>query len=233
MDCILLVEDDDAIQRLVMRALGGSARVLAVGSLEAAVSALEAERPDLVLLDVSLPDGDGFSLCSRMQSDERLRDVPIVFLTARTSTWDRTHAYTLGADDWIEKPFDLHELRARVEGRLRKLAARSESREVVLRGRLRLDAGLYRGFRRDDDGDHDLDLTPHEFRLLQHLARNEGRVFTRSQLLEAVWSPDVVVTERTIDTHISNLRHKLGPETHCLQAVRGVGYRFVAPAPAH
>jgi DNA-binding response OmpR family regulator len=225
---ILLVEDDVEIHALVSRAIGTAARLRVVETLAAAILVLEEEPPDLVLLDVSLPDGDGFSLCSRMQSDERLRDVPIVFLTGRNAAHDRTHAFTLGADDWIEKPFDPHELRARIEGRLRKLAARSQSKQVVHRGRLRLHANLYRGFRLDADGEHDLGLTPHEFRILYHLAEHEGRVFSREQLLSAVWSHDVVVTERTVDTHVSNLRTKLGPERTCLEAVRSVGYRFVA-----
>lgn len=225
---ILLVEDDPDAQRLVAQALGSRARLRVAGSMAEAGAALAGEPPELVLLDVSLPDGDGYALCSRLQSDERLRDVPVVFLTARGGPQNRIHAFALGADDWIEKPFDPLELRARVEARLRKAALRSEHREELLRGPLRIHAGLYRAFRIDSDGEHDLGLTPHEFRILHHLAQHEGRVFSRAQLLEAVWSPDVVVTERSVDAHVSNLRSKLGGARGCLEAVRGVGYRFVA-----
>jgi len=229
---ILLVEDDPDTRALVSGALRSSARIRTAATLDDAREAIADALPDLVLLDVELPDGDGFSFCSHLQADDRTRDVPVVFLTARDAVHDRIHGFTLGADDWIGKPFDPLELRARVEARLRRLAGRSERRDVLLRGPLRIHAGLFRVFRVDESGEREIALTPHEFRLLHHLALHEGRVFTRPQLLAAVWSDDVVVTERTVDAHVSNLRAKLGGERRFIEAVRGVGYRFVAsPAP--
>jgi two-component system, OmpR family, phosphate regulon response regulator PhoB len=225
MRSILSVEDSPDSQRLIARALGSEFRVVFAQSLQEATEKLEAEVPDLVLLDVSLPDGDGFQLCSLLQTDDRTRDIPILLLTARSEVRDRIMAFSLGADDYVEKPFDLLELRTRVEARLRKSAARADRGQVIRKGKLRIDVTLHRVEYVTDGGEQEISLTPHEFRVLCRLASHEHRVFTRGQLLADLWN-DVVVTERTVDTHVSNLRRKLGGAGHYVKSVRGVGYRF-------
>ena len=225
MRSILSVEDSPDSQRLIARALGSEYRVVFAESLQEATEKLDLEVPDLVLLDVSLPDGDGFQLCSQLQTDHRTRDVPILLLTARSEVRDRIMAFSLGADDYVVKPFDLLELRTRVEARLRKNAARADRGQIIRKGKLRIDVTLHRVEYVTEEGDQEISLTPHEFRVLCRLASHEHRVFTRGQLLADLWN-DVVVTERTVDTHVSNLRRKLGRAGRYVKSVRGVGYRF-------
>jgi two-component system response regulator ResD len=179
------------------------------------------ERFDVVLLDVMLPDGEGFTLCREIQGDGRHADTAVVFLTARDATEDRIAAFRVGADDYVEKPFDRRELHARVTARLRRLQGLRDRETTLVRGELRLDLRTQKAAVRDQD----LDLTPHEFRLLFQLARDEDRPRSRRELMESVWG-NVVVYERTIDSHLSNLRKKLGPCAGYIRSVRGIGYRF-------
>lgn len=226
MPTVLAVEDCSDERRRLARALEPHLSVVFADSVEGAFERLAQDPVDLILLDVSLPDGDGFQLCSLLREDEAFRRLPIVFLTARAETRDKVHAFSLGAEDYVEKPYDALELRARIHAQLRR--AGRDADELLCRGDLRLHAPSYRASLAGGGRVTDLDLTPHEFRLLYHLASAEDRIFTRGQLLEALWGP-TVVTERTIDTHISSLRRKLGAQRHCVETVRGVGYRFRRP----
>jgi len=185
---------------------------------------------DLILLDVSLPDGNGFQLCSRLQHDDTFRNIPVIFLTAHTATADKITAFSVGADDYIEKPFDAAELRARIESKLKKRQWKVKQAEVLRRGALRLDVTRYRAYCLLGDTEKVLDLTAREFRILHHLATREGRIVTREQLLQCIWD-DAVVVDRTVDTHVSNLRRKLGDLGEVIETVRGVGYRFITLKP--
>lgn len=222
---ILLIEDSIDEQRLIARALEPRESVAIASSVAEGLERLGSEPFDLVLLDVGLPDGDGFQLLARMREEERLGETPVVFLSARSGTPDKVLAFALGAEDYVAKPCDPAELRARVQARLRAGRTTAESAAVLRRGDLRLDLASYRATVRSGDTESRLELTPHEFRLLYRLASCEDRVFERGQLLEAVWGP-TVVTERTVDTHVCNLRRKLGRWGACIESVRGVGYRF-------
>jgi len=222
---ILVVEDSSEERHLIARALASGERLVFAASVAEGLERLRSEVFDLALLDVTLPDGDGFQLLSLLRNDERLGELPVVFLTARSATPDKVLAFSLGAEDYLEKPWDPQELRARVQARLRRLQAASEQAPVLRRGDLCLDLGSYRLFACSGDVETELELTPHEFRLLYRLASREDQVFDRAHLLEAVWG-STVVTERTVDTHVYNLRRKLGPYGRCIESVRGVGYRF-------
>lgn len=223
---ILVVEDCPDSQRLVGRALS-HCEVRFADRIASAQSHLEREVPDLIVLDLALPDGSAFGLCSTLQNDDRTRDVPIVFLTASHETRNKVTAFSLGAEDYLEKPFEPVELRARVEARLRKARERAERGEALRVGNLWLDVARLRAWVIESGARREIELTPHEFQLLHHLARQEGRVARRPDILHAVWG-DVIVTQRTIDTHVSNLRRKLGPEGPRIEAVRGIGYRLRA-----
>jgi two-component system phosphate regulon response regulator PhoB len=214
-------------QALALQAgcLARVAEVHCAGALAEAAEAIERRLSDLVLLDVSLPDGEGYQLCSALQSGESTQDIPIVFLNARGHTRDKITAFRLGADDYLEKPFEPEELRAGVESRIEKHARRRQRRQVLCKGGLRIDVDSHRVWTIGPEGTVALELTPHEFRLLYHLARHEDRVFTRAHLMQAVWN-DTVVAERTVDSHISNLRRKLGAAAEQIRSVRSVGYRF-------
>jgi DNA-binding response OmpR family regulator len=181
-----------------------------------------------VLLDIGLPDGDGMALCSELRSHEATRQVPVMFLSARHSVDTKVTAFGLGADDYVEKPFDPNELRARVSARLRRLKSFEEQSAVRVHGPLRIDRDRFKAQVRENGESHDLDLTAHELRLLSALAEAPGRVLSRSQLASALVG-DCVITERTIDTHLCNLRRKLGSARSLIETVRGAGYRLVEP----
>jgi two-component system OmpR family response regulator len=223
---VLLVDDCPEIGAAVERALGPDIRVSRAGSLAQAQAVLERRDFDLVLLDLSLPDGDGLRLCSSLQGDPATAELPILFLSATRDVQTKVMALTLGADDYVEKPFAPEELRARVQTRLRKRAEAIERGEVLRRGVVTLEVPPQRVTIEEGDDRRDAGLTTTEFRLLFHLASRPGRVIAREQLMRLVWG-DAVVAQRTIDSHLSNLRSKLGPVGGSyLQAVRGAGYRF-------
>ncbi len=224
MGAILVVEDDPDTRRLIERALGPSYSVRPAEGLAEARSALAEARPDLVLLDIGLPDGDGMVLCSELRSDETTRSIPVIFLSSRNAVDTKVTAFGLGADDFVDKPFNAAELRARVAARLRRSGEKDNTVHVL--GPLRIDRGRFKAHRVKDGVEHDLDLTAHELRLLVALAETPGRVLSRSQLAHVLVG-DCVITERTIDTHLCNLRRKLGPLRDWIETVRGVGYRMV------
>lgn len=222
---ILLVEDSLDVADRVATALGDDFDVTTVSTAIDARTRVDESRFDLVMLDVALPDGGGFDLCRWLQQDATSAGTAIVFLSARSDTEDRIAAFSVGADDYLEQPFDRRELRTRVMARLRRMRDLRQSDSQLERGDLRLDLTLQRAALVDAQGEEELDLTPHEFRLLFQLARDEEQPMSRDQLMRSVWG-NVVVYERTIDSHLSNLRKKLGTRSGYIQSVRGIGYRF-------
>ncbi len=186
---------------------------------------LQRKPSDLVLLDVLLPDLDGFEICRRMRADERLRSVPVIFLTAKSEEIDRVLGLELGADDYVVKPFSPRELVARVKAVLRRQERSTEKPEVVDAGELRLDSRTQEVL----VSGRSVELSTLEFKLLHYLVSNPRRIFSRDRLLDEVWGRDRFVTPRTVDVHIRRLREKV--EAHpnkprYLQTVRGSGYRF-------
>jgi len=222
---ILLVEDSIDVAERVAAALGDDFDVTTVRTAEEARFQAGPGRFDLVMLDVALPDGDGFDLCRSLQRNPGSSDTAIVFLSAQIDTEARIAAFSIGADDYLEQPFDRRELRTRVMARLRRMRDLRGRGSQLQRGDLRLDLPRQRALLLDEVGEQELDLTPHEFRLLFQLARDENRPISREQLMRSVWG-NVVVYERTIDSHLSNLRKKLGTRSGYIQSVRGIGYRF-------
>lgn len=221
----LLVENSLEFVEIVATALGDDFDVTSVESVHEARTHIACSRFDAVIVNVALPDRDGFDLCRELQADELHADTAIVFLSSGSDAEDRIHAFSVGADDFVEPPFDRRELRARVMARLRRLQDRRERDARLQRGDLRLDLSLQRAYLACAEGEEELDLTPHEFRLLFQLARDENRPLSREELMRSVWG-NVVVYERTIDSHLSNLRKKLGARSSYIQSVRGIGYRF-------
>jgi DNA-binding response OmpR family regulator len=215
MPSVLVVEDEPAIADAVVRRLrseGFDARSVADGLQ--AVELCRTLRPDLVVLDLMLPGIDGLEVCRRIQAERR---VPVVMLTARDDETDLVVGLSVGADDYVTKPFSPRELVARIRAVLRRVAAASEG--VVLRyGGVELDPATRRVNR---DG-NDVHLTPIEFDLLAHLLARPGVVFTREQLLADIWGYADGAGARTVDSHIRALRHKLGDDT--VRTVHGVGY---------
>jgi two-component system phosphate regulon response regulator PhoB len=226
---IFVVEDDADISRLVrhhLEAAGFRTRVYA--TTHAVLADALKERPALLVLDIMIPGGDGIELCRQIrQSGETLRGTPIVFMTARTSEADRIRGLEIGADDYITKPFSPRELVARVKAVLRRCEA-PPSPTVIRAGDLEIDALAMvltvRGAV--------ITATATEFRLLHYLARHAGRVFTRDQILDAVWKDTAFVSPRSVDVYVRKLRAKIEidpEEPRYLRTVRGAGYRFEAP----
>jgi two-component system alkaline phosphatase synthesis response regulator PhoP len=226
---VLVVDDEPEIVRILRDYLERAGfAVLTAGDGEAAVAAARRQRPDLVVLDLTLPSLDGLDVARALRRDG---EVPIIMLTARTEESDRVAGLELGADDYVAKPFSPRELVARVRAVLRRVdAARSHGDVVRVGDALELDVPK---MATSVDG-HRVELTATEFQLLLHMARQPGRVFTRAQLLDAVHGVAVESYERAIDAHIKNIRRKIEHDPHAprhLQTVFGVGYR-VADIPA-
>ncbi|MCC6227150.1 MAG: response regulator transcription factor [Microthrixaceae bacterium] len=222
---VLIAEDDRAVRGALIRALELEGyRVMAVPDGAAALETLELEQPDVVILDVMMPNVDGLSVCRRMRS--RGDHTPVLMLTARVEVADRVSGLDAGADDYLPKPFAMDELLARLRALIRRSVIDAEPTELVIDD-LRIDESARRAWR----GDRELDLTKTEFDLLQALARNAGIVLTHSRIYDLVWGYDFGPESKSLAVYIGYLRRKTeeGGEDRLLHTVRGVGYTLRAP----
>jgi two-component system phosphate regulon response regulator PhoB len=178
--------------------------------------------PDAVLLDLMLPVRNGLEVCRELRAGERTRMLPIIMLTARAEETDQVVGFSLGADDYVTKPFSVKVLMERIKALLRRRDSDTDQADVIEHLTVRIDRVRHRASVEAKE----LDLTPTEFRLLESLLRQPGRAFTRSQLMDAAIGEGAIVLERTIDVHVKALRRKLGPAGNYIETVRGVGYRF-------
>jgi two-component system phosphate regulon response regulator PhoB len=222
---IAIVEDEAELASLIDYNLArhGYSTQLLSGS-KGTLKALEQARPDLILLDVMLPDMDGFELCRQIRQSSILARIPVIFLTARSDEVDRVLGLEIGGDDYMTKPFSPRELIARVKAHLRRGEMDSEP-PVVSIGPFRLDRTARRVFLRE----RELDLTSTEFNLLEFFLTHPGRAYNREQLLESIWGEQRFVTPRTVDVHIRRLREQIeeqAEDPRYLTTVRGFGYRF-------
>ncbi len=222
---VLVVDDEPDLLELVRVNLCQAG--FEVDLAEAGKQALDQLRrtpPDLMVLDLMLPDLSGTEICRQVRQDPALAGLPIIMLTAKADEVDRVVGLELGADDYVTKPFSPRELTLRVRAVLRRRgpAAETPPARIVEHGPLRIDPERHRCHVQGDE----VTLTAKEFELLRNLMERPGRVLTRDQLLDAVWGSDIAVTTRTIDTHLKRLREKLGPASDLIETVRGVGYRF-------
>ena len=189
----------------------------------AALAAVEEDLPDLVVLDLMLPGMDGYDVLTRMRENERMRDVPVLLLTARREDEDRVRGFEVGADDYLTKPFNARELTLRIQALLRRSQAEPvQARRVLKLGGMELDREAHRAFANGVE----LELTPLEYRLLEVLMERRGRAQGRRQLLEAVWDTTAAIETRTVDMHVARLRSKMGELGALIETVRGMGYRF-------
>ena len=182
---------------------------------------LSSKIPDLIILDLMLPDADGIEICRYLKSKEDFKFIPIIMLTARASETDKVLGLELGADDYVTKPFSPRELVARVKAVLRR-KAQDSSENIKIDDILLINLNKFQVFVENKE----IDLTPTEFRILKILASKKGWVFTRDQILNHLWGEEKAVLDRTIDVHIKNLREKLGKAKKFIKNVRGVGYKI-------
>ncbi len=219
---ILVVEDEDALLTLLeynLKQEGYDVQPARDG--EEAAMLIEERKPELILLDWMLPKLSGIELCRRMRGRTETRNIPIIMLTARGEEADRVRGLETGADDYIAKPFSTSELLARIRAVLRRIRP-ALADDIVTYGEIVVDRSSHRVKR----GSREVHLGPTEFRLLNHLIEHPGRVFSREQLLDAVWGTDVYVEERTVDVHIGRLRKALNIESDedPIRTVRAAGY---------
>jgi two-component system phosphate regulon response regulator PhoB len=220
---ILLVDDEPDLLELVRVNLDQVGyRVETAEDGREALAAIQRNPPDLIILDLMLPDVSGTEICRRVRADPRLCEIPIIMLTAKADEVDRVVGLELGADDYVTKPFSPRELTLRVRAILRRKTSGSSPTRSLSHGSLSIDPERHRC----TVDDVEVPLTAKEFQLLRNLMERPGRVMTRDRLLEEVWGSDVVVTTRTIDTHMKRLREKLGSASDSIETIRGVGYRF-------
>lgn len=219
---ILVVEDEDALATLLHYNLEKEGyRVGLAADGEEALIQIDEQAPDLVVLDWMLPKVSGIEVCRRLRAAQATRNLPIIMLTARGEEADRVRGLDTGADDYITKPFAMSELTARVRAVLRRIRP-GLAEDQVHRGDLVMDRVAHRVSR----AGRDIHLGPTEYRLLDHLMQHPGRVFSREQLLDAVWGSDVYVEVRTVDVHIGRLRKAITAkdETDLIRTVRSAGY---------
>src|SRR5438046_4783035 len=229
---IAIVEDEAELAALIEYNLarhGYDAQILA--GAKGTLKALEQAKPDLILLDVMLPDVDGFELCRQIRQSDTLGRTPVLFLTARGDEVDRVLGLEIGGDDYVTKPFSPRELMARVKAHLRRGeqdGAEDSGAELLRLGPFTLDRAAHRLSLRDQE----LALTSTEFRLLEFFLTHPGRAYNREQLLEEVWGQQHYVSPRTVDVHVRRLRERIEEQPddpRYLTTVRGFGYRFESP----
>jgi two-component system, OmpR family, phosphate regulon response regulator PhoB len=221
---ILIIEDEEPIQILLkynLEAEGYRVRCSVQG--EDVAFMIGEERPDLIVLDWMLPGISGIEVCRLVRAKPESRDIPIIMLTARSEEAEKVRGLATGADDYLVKPFSVPELLARIKTILRRLNPDAVAEELIAG-----DLVINRKSRRVSRGQRDVNLSPTEFRLLEQLMQNPGRVYSRGQLLDTVWGRDAFVDERTVDVHVGRLRKALsrGKESDPIRTVRATGYAF-------
>lgn len=225
---IVLVEDESHIQELIKYNLEANGYgVSTFMSGEEMFRHCESIFPDMFILDVMLPGMDGYAILSKIRRESRIKNLPVIMLTARGEEFDRVLGLELGADDYITKPFSIRELTARVKALFRRYEMPAESvSETLSAGEITMDLERHEVYK----GEQKLDLTLKEFELLKILIQNRGRVLSRDTLLEKVWGFDYFGETRTVDVHIRYLRQKIEQDDskpEYIETVRGVGYRFI------
>lgn len=227
---VLVVEDEEALATLLEYNLKREDFEVALASDgEEALMKIDESLPDIVILDWMLPKVSGIEVCRRLRLKPETKNIPVIMLTARSEESDRIRGLEIGADDYMTKPFSTNELIARVRAVLRRIRPALVQDEIT-HGDLKVDRTAHRVWRDDKE----IHLGPTEFRLLDHLIRHPGRVFSREQLLNAVWGSDVFVEVRTVDVHIGRLRKALNKynQGDPIRTVRSAGYALDAPSAA-
>lgn len=220
---IAIVDDEPDIAELVSINLKkASFRVKEFYTADTLHKFLQGELPDLIILDLMLPDADGYEVCKLLKKDVKTAPIPIIMLTARDQEVDKVLGLELGADDYVTKPFSLKELIARVKAVLRRNAPQEETLEIKIGDILLIDLKKYAVY----VDSQKVELTNIEFKIVALLASKSGWVFTRDKILNHLWGDEKCVLDRTVDVHIKNLREKLGKAAKLVKNIRGIGYKL-------
>ena len=220
---IFILEDDDSIRKLInysLKSQGFEVQDFPLPSLF--WQSLETQTPDLLLLDIMLPEEDGISILKKLRSNPKTSTIPVIMLTAKDSEYDIVTGLDAGADDYVTKPFGMMALVSRIKAVLRRYEKSDSKKEVLEAGGITIDENQHTVFA----GSQQIFLTVKEFDLLALLIKNRGNVLTREQLLESIWEVSTDIESRTVDVHIRTLRAKLGEYEKNIETIRGVGYKF-------
>lgn len=219
-----MIDDDASILKLVSDVLAEEGfSVTTASNGEEGIKKIHRSQPNLVILDLRLPDMDGFQICQNLKKDKSVSSIPIIMLTVKSTKSSTVAGLEMGADDYIVKPFNQEELVARVKTVLRRAGGEEKVEEILRYGDMRLDLNKHTVFIKDKQ----VDLTPMEFNLLHVLVKKKGHVLNRNFLLETVWGYEYFGTTRTVDVHVGRLREKLASLGDKIETVEGVGYRLV------
>ena len=220
---IFILEDDDSIRKLInysLKSQGFEVQDFPLPSLF--WQALETQTPDLLLLDIMLPEEDGISILKKLRSNPKTSTIPVIMLTAKDSEYDIVTGLDAGADDYVTKPFGMMALVSRIKAVLRRYEKSDSKKEVLEAGGITIDENQHTVFA----GSQQIFLTVKEFDLLALLIKNRGNVLTREQLLASIWEVSTDIESRTVDVHIRTLRAKLGEYEKNIETIRGVGYKL-------
>lgn len=220
---VYILEDDDNIRKLINYSLKSQGFEVQDFALPTAFwVALQTTNPDLLLLDIMLPEEDGISILKKLRSNPKTSTIPVIMLTAKDSEYDVVTGLDAGADDYVTKPFGMMALVSRIKAVLRRYEKSDSHKELLEAGGIKIDENQHTVFA----GNQQLFLTVKEFDLLVLLIKNRGNVLTREHLLESVWGLSSEIESRTVDVHIRTLRAKLGEYEKNIETIRGVGYKF-------
>ncbi|MDB4766690.1 response regulator [bacterium] len=220
---ILVVEDDRSLANVLEYNLTNSGyEVFCAHDGQDGLNQARAKTPDMIILDVMIPVIDGVETCRQLRAEQATRETPIMMLTAKSEETDQLIGFSVGADDYVVKPFSVRVLLERIKSLLRRRERDAGGADVVAIGTVSVDRIKHRA----SVNDKPMDLTPSEFRLLDTMIRQPGRAFDRTELIDLALGADTMVLERTIDVHIRSLRKKMGDSAGVVETVRGVGYRF-------
>jgi two-component system phosphate regulon response regulator PhoB/two-component system alkaline phosphatase synthesis response regulator PhoP len=222
-ELIAIIDDEPDILELVSLHLTRAGfSVKAFADADSFNSFMETGTPDLIVLDLMLPDTDGLELCKMLKKNDAYAAIPVIMLTAKGEETDKILGLELGADDYVTKPFSPKELVARVKAVLRRPVRKEAGKTIEIAGRVVIDPDKYQVTVKGKK----VDLTATEFKILQLLASRKGNVFTRDNILDYLWGDEKAVVDRTIDVHIRHLREKLGSAASLIKNIRGIGYKL-------
>jgi DNA-binding response OmpR family regulator len=223
MSKILVLEDSEDSFRLIKSALERDHVLSWVTTLSEAQAKINGDY-DLVIVDIELPDGDGFQFCDWMRSQKDLLYMPLIFLTAKNTIESRITGYSVGGDDYISKPFNLLELKARVDAKLKRSARYTNS--IVKSSGIEIDLRSQAAHIVENEKVTNLDLTPIEFKILYLFVSEQNKAFSRDEILNRIWGDEIYVYPRSVDTHVSKLRAKLGPKSMLIKSIHAYGYKY-------
>lgn len=218
----ILDDEEDIVQLVSLHLSKAGFTVEGFVDVENFYNFIDSRIPDLIILDLMIPDTDGFEICKYLKKQDKFSSIPVIMLTAKSEETDKVLGLELGADDYVTKPFSPRELVARVKAVLRRRVQKDDERKIIVGDIMVIDTEKYEVTVNNEK----VELTSTEFRILQLLCSKKGWVFTRNQILDHLWSEEKFVLDRTVDVHVRNLREKLGDASTFIKSVRGVGYKL-------